>query len=299
MKSRATFRVFLVLWGLLAGTLGLAQSGGVKTGYAPVNGLRMYYEIHSYEEHGGGIPLVVLHGGIGSTDMFGEIMPALSARRRVIAVDLRAHGRTGDIDRPLSYEAMADDIAGLIKHLGIEKADVLGYSVGGGVALRTAVQHPNLVRKLVVVSATFKRDGWYPEILTGMALGPTAAEQMKSTPLYQTYVRVAPNPQDWTLLFTKLSDMLKKDYDWSTEIAGIKAPTLLVFGDADAVRTAPAVEFLELLGGGKKDAGWDGSGMSNARLAILPGVSHYSIMTQPALATVATQFLDAPMCGTN
>ena len=278
---------------ILTLAVAVAQPAQGTSGYAPVNGLRMYYEIH-----GSGTPLILIHGGVASTEMFHQIMPELAANRQVVAVDLQAHGRTEDIGRPLSYQAMADDIAGLIRYLGFEKADVMGYSVGGGVALRTAIQHPELVRKLVVVSATFRRDGWYPEILTGMAMGPAAAEQMKPTALYQTYAKVAPRPQDWTLLFTKLAEMLKKDYDWSKEVAGIKTPTLLVFGDADAVRTAHAVEFFELLGGGKNDAGWDGSGMSMARLAILPGVTHYSIATQPALAAVATEFLDAPTSGT-
>jgi len=238
----------------------LTTSKTVKTGYAPVNGLRMYYEIH-----GTGKPLILIHGGAGSTANFTEI-PLLSNSRQVIAVDLQAHGRTADIDRPLSYEAMADDIAALIKYLGLEKADVMGYSLGGGVALRTAIQHPDLVRKLVVVSTTFKHTGWYPEILAAMAQsGPAQAEQMKQSPMYQTYARVAPKPADWPVLFTKLGELLRKDYDWSKHVASIKAPALLVFGDADAVRTAHAVEFFELLGGGKKDAGWDGSGMPKSQ----------------------------------
>jgi pimeloyl-ACP methyl ester carboxylesterase len=265
----------------------------VKTGYAPVNGLKMYYEIH-----GAGEPLILLHGGVGSTEMFNEILPSLSSTRQVITVDLQAHGRTADIDRPLRYEAMADDIAALIKYLGFPKADVMGYSVGGGVAMRTAVQHPESVRKLVVVSATFKADGWYPEIRAGMAqMGAGAAEPMKKTPMYQMYARIA-NPADWPTLLTKLGDLLRKDYDWSEDVAAIKAPTLLVFGDADAVRTAHAVQFFELLGGGKRDAGWDGSGMSTARLAILPGVTHYTIFSSPTLASTITPFLDAPMRGT-
>jgi pimeloyl-ACP methyl ester carboxylesterase len=214
----------------------------------------------------------------------------------VIAVDLQGHGRTADIDRPLSCEAMADDIARLIKHLGIEKADVMGYSLGGGVALRTAVNHPDRVRKLVLVSTAFRRDGWYPEILAGMAqMGAGAAEAMKQTPMYELYARIAPKPADWPVLLTKVGEMLRKDYDWSKDVAAIKSPTLLVFGDADAVRTAHAVQFFELLGGGKKDGGWDGSGMSNARLAILPSLTHYTIFSSPTLASTVTPFLGAPM----
>src|SRR5437773_3531923 len=153
----------------------------LQTGYAPVNGLNLYYEVH-----GTGEPLILLHGGVGATEMFGEILPASSSSRRVIGVDLQAHGRTADIDRPLSYEAMADDIAALIKHLGFAKADVMGYSVGGGVAVCTAVRHPEVVRKLVLVSTAFRRDGWYPEILAGMAqVGARAAEPMKQIPMFR------------------------------------------------------------------------------------------------------------------
>jgi pimeloyl-ACP methyl ester carboxylesterase len=272
-------------------TIQTGSAAALKTGYAPVNGLKLYYEIH-----GTGEPLILLHGGLGASDMFNEIMPALSNGRRVIAVDLQAHGRTADIDRPLSIEAMADDIAGLIKHLGIQRANLMGYSLGGAVALRTAIQHPGVVKKLVVVSSTCKRDGWYPEILAGMAqMGPAAAEPMKQTPMYQLYARVAPKPADWPVLLTKFGDLLRKDYDWSKEVAAIQAPTMLVFGDADSVRTAHAVQFFELLGGGKKDAGWDGSGMSNVRLAILPGLTHYTIFSSPALASTVTPFLDTVM----
>lgn len=281
---------------LAASALALAQTRTTivpKTGYAPVKGLKLYYEIH-----GAGEPLILLHGGLQTAEMLGEILPSLANKRRVIAVDLQAHGRTADIDRPLSYEAMADDIAALTKYLGVEKADFMGYSLGGGVALRTAIQHPGAVRKLVVVSTVFRRDGWYPEVLAAMAqMGAGSAEMMKPSPLYQTYVRIAPRTADWPVLVTKMGELLRKDYDWSKEVAAIKAPTMLVFADADAIRPEHEVEFFQLLGGGKKDAGWDGSGMSNARLAILPGVTHYNIFSSPALAPTVTPFLDAPMPG--
>jgi pimeloyl-ACP methyl ester carboxylesterase len=283
---------------LMASPLAFAQTRtttALKTGYAPVNGINLYYEIL-----GTGEPLILLHGGLGATEMFGEILPLLGNTRQVIAVDLQGHGRTADIDRPMSCEAMADDVAALIKYLGIDRADVMGYSLGGGVALRTAVQYPGRVRKLVLVSTAFRRDGWYPEILAGMAqMGAGAAEPMKQTPMYQLYARIAPKPADWPVLLTKLGEMLRKDYDWSKDVAAIKSPTLLVFGDADAVRTAHAVQFFELLGGGKKDGGWDGSGISNARLAILPGLTHYTIFSSPALASTVNPFLDAPMPRTN
>jgi pimeloyl-ACP methyl ester carboxylesterase len=224
--------------------------------YAAVRRLHLYYEIH-----GRGEPLLLLHGGVGAIEMFGELLPLLAEGRQVIAVDLQAHGRTADIDRPLSFESMADDVGALIEYLGFTRADVMGYSLGGGVALQTVIRHPAVVWKLVLVSTPFKRDGWYPEILAGMAqMGPGAAEAMKQTPMYQVCAALAPKPDDWPVLLTKLGELLKQDYDWSTDVAAIEAPTLIVVGDADSVRTSHAVEFFERLGGGQADGGWDGSG---------------------------------------
>jgi len=270
---------------LATASLALAQEragGGVKSGYAPVDGLKLYYEIR-----GSGQPLILLHGGVVGITMFGPNLDALAEKRQVIAVELQGHGHTADIDRPLSYEAMADDVAALMKYLGIEQADVMGYSLGGGVALQTAIRHPGLVRKLVVVSAPCKRDGFYAEVLAAMAqMGPAAAEGMKKSPLAQMYPNV-----NWAVLFTKLRDLLTKDYDWSKEVAVIKSPTMLVFADADAIRTTHIVEFYGLLGGGQRDAGLDGSQRPVAQLAVLPGLTHYGIGASPALAAAVTPFL--------
>ncbi|HXY09191.1 MAG TPA: alpha/beta hydrolase [Terriglobales bacterium] len=222
-----------------------------------------------------------------------HVTSALSTTHQVIAVDLQAHGRTADIDRPLSYEAMADDIAGLMNFLKITQSDVMGYSLGGGVALQLAIRHPAMVRKLVVVSTVFARSGWYPEILVSMDhLGPVAAQAMKPSLVYQTYARIAPKSSDWPVLVTKLGDLLKKDYEWSKDVAAMTAPTMLVFGDADAARPAHMVEFFSLLGGGQKDAGWDRWGISKARRAILPGVTHYDIVDSSALGTAVLPFLE-------
>jgi len=274
--------------GVLLATTSLVMAqerAGVKSGYAPVNGVKLYYEIR-----GSGEPLILLHGGVVGITMFGPNLEALAEKRQVIAVELQGHGHTADIDRPLSYEAMADDIAALMKSLGIKQADVMGYSLGGGVALQTAIRHPGLVSKLVVVSAPCKRNGFYPEVLAAMAqMGPAAAEGMKKSPLAQMYPNV-----NWAVLFTKLRDLLTKDYDWSKEVATIKSPTMLVFADADAIRTTHMAEFYGLLGGGQRDAGLDGSQRPVARLAILPGLTHYSIGAAPALVLAVTPFLDAP-----
>jgi pimeloyl-ACP methyl ester carboxylesterase len=278
---------------LATAVFALAQAGNTpaKTGYAPVNGLSVYYEIH-----GSGEPLVLLHGGLMSVAMEGDLIAQLSKTRQVIALDLQAHGRTADIDRAITSEAMGDDVAGVMKYLAVLKADVMGYSLGAGTALQLTFRHPEMVRKLVVVSTPFKRDGWYPEIRAAMSqMGPDTAEMMKSSPLYQTYSKVAPRPQDWTVLVTKVSDSLKKDYDWSANVAAIKIPVMLVFGDNDAISPPHAAEFFALLGGGKKDAGWDGSGMSTSRLAILPGATHYNITSSPALVPTVVPFLDAPV----
>lgn len=264
-----------------------------NSSYATVNGLNLYYEIHGH--HSTKKPLILLHGGLGATVMFSEILPLLADGRQVIAVDLQAHGRTADIDRPLKLELMGDDIAALIGHLGLGKVDVMGYSMGGGVALQTAVRHPEVVHRLALVSFPYKRNGWYPEILAGMEeMGPGAAEPMKQTPMYHAYASLAPRPEDWPVLLTKMGVLLKQEYDWSNEVAGLKTPALIVVGDADSVRTAHAVQFFELLGGGQRDGSWDRSGMSTARLAILPGLTHYDIFASPALAMTVAPFLDAP-----
>jgi pimeloyl-ACP methyl ester carboxylesterase len=242
--------------------------------YADVNGLSLYYE-----EHGAGEPLVLLHGGFGAAEVMQPIIPALAAGRRVIAVDLQGHGHTGDIDRPLRPEHMADDIAALIAHLGLERADVMGYSLGGTVALRTAIQHPERVRRLVVVSVAFRRDGSHPEVLEAMdQMGPAAAEPIGQSPLGQLYARTAPRPEDWT-----------------AEVEAMTTPTLLVFADADSIRPEHIVAFYALLGGGLHDAGWDRSRRPVAQLAILPGTTHYDISTSPALAPAVTSFLDGAL----
>src|SRR5712691_2699927 len=258
--------------------------------YAEVNGIKLYYEVR-----GTGRPLVLLHGGLGAIEMFGANLPALAKGRQLIAVDLQGHGRTADIDRPLSVSLMADDIAALIKHLGLANADVMGYSLGCGVALQTAIRHPEVVSRLVVVSTPFRRNAFYPDILAQQGqVGAAAAEQMKQTPMYQLYASIAPRPEDWPRLLGKIGEAMKRDFDFSGEIPGIKATTLVVAADADIFPPAHAVELFGLLGGGKQDGGWDGSGRPKSRLAILPGLTHYTIFSAPALSAAVIPFLDEP-----
>ena len=258
--------------------------------YADVNGIKLYYEIH-----GTGAPLILLHGGLGAISMFGPNLPALAKGRQVIAVDLQGHGRTADIDRPLSPELMADDIAALIKHLKLERPDLMGFSLGGGVALLTAIKHPELVGRLVVVSTPIRRDAFYPDILAQQKqVTAEAAEAMKQTPMYQLYASIAPRPEDWPRLLAKIGEGMAKDFDFSKEVAKIEATTLVVAGDADIFPPAHAVEVFGLLGGGKRDPGWDGSGRPKSQLAILPGVTHYTMAIAPALSPVVISFLDEP-----
>ena len=258
--------------------------------YADVNGLSLYYS-----EHGSGEPLVLVHGGFGSGEMFGPVLAALANNRRVITVDLQAHGRTADVGRPLRFETMADDIAGLIGHLGLVRSDVMGVSLGAGVALRAAIQHPEAVDRLVLVSAPFRRDGWFPEIAAAMRqFSPAQAEAMKQSPMYESYARIAPRPGAWPVLHAKMGELLSRDYDWSAEVAGITAPTMLVYADCDSIQPGHMVEFFALLGGGLRDADWDGSGRPAGRLAVLPGTTHYDIFASPALAAPVVEFLEAP-----
>ena len=260
--------------------------------YADVNGINLYYETH-----GSGRPLILLHGGLGSGEMFGPILPALTANHQVIAPDLQGHGRTADVDRRLSIETMADDIAALIKHLGLEKPDIMGYSLGGGVALLTAIRHPEVVGRLVAVSANIRRSAIYPEMLAQQAqVGPDAVEFMKDTPMYQLYQRVAPRPEDFGRLLGKIGDAMSKDFDFTDEVRGLKVPTLIAAADADMAPPSHYVEVFALLDGGQRDGGWMGEGRPKGghALAILPGLTHYNIFLSPLLADAATSFLDTP-----
>ena len=258
--------------------------------YADVHGLSLYYE-----EHGSGEPLILLHGGLGSGDMYTPILPLLAKGRRVITVDLQAHGHTADVDRPLRYETLGDDVAGLVEHLGLAQVDLMGYSFGAAAALRATIQHPHLVRRLVIVSIPYRRDGWYPESLAGMdQMGSQLAGMLMQSPVYDGYVRAAPRVEDFPVLLDKTGELLRRDFDWSAEVTAITAPVMLVYADADAVRPAHIVEFYALLGGGLRDANWDGSLRPVARLAVLPGHTHYDLFASPDLPAAVIPFLDAP-----
>lgn len=258
--------------------------------YAEVNGINLYYETF-----GSGRPLVLLHGGLMSSDMFGPILQDLSADRQVITVDLQGHGRTADIDRPLDIRTMADDVAALVAHLDLGQVDVMGYSLGGGVAFMTAVRHPEVVRRLIMVSTNVRRSAIYPDMLAQQAqVGPEAAEFMKDTPMYQLYQQVAPRPEDFGRLLGKIGEAMAQDFDFTDELRGLQMPTLIVAGDADMFPASHAVEMFELLGGGQRDGGWQGEGRAEGghALLVLPRTTHYTSGVSPVLMTAATAFLD-------
>jgi pimeloyl-ACP methyl ester carboxylesterase len=257
--------------------------------YADVNGLHLYYETH-----GQGRPLVLLHGGLGSGEMFGPVLPALAAGHQVIAPDLQGHGRTADIDRPIDVRLMADDVAALIRHLGLEQPDVMGVSLGGGVAFHTGLKYPELVRRLIVVSANTRRSAIYPEMLAQQGqVSAAAAEFMKDTPMYQLYMRVAPRPEDFGRLLDKIGASMAKDFDFTEDVRGLQVPTLFACADADMFPPSHAVEVFTLLDGGQRDGGWmrEGRPKGGHALAILPGLTHYSIFNSPQLAETAISFL--------
>ena len=258
--------------------------------YAEVNGINLYYETH-----GDGRPMILLHGGLGSGEMFGPILPALADHHRVILPDLQGHGRTADIDRPLDVRLMADDIAALIDHLGLEKPDVVGYSLGGGVAMHTAFKYPEKIRRLVAASANIRRDAIYPEMLGQQEqVSAAAAEFMTDTPMYQLYHKVAPRPEDFPVLLDKIGASMAKDFDVTDEVRALRVPTLIVAADADMAPPSHYIEVFKLLDGGLRDGGWMGEGRPQGghALAILPGLTHYNIFGSPLFAAVTLDFLD-------
>ena len=266
-----------------------AQENTMQGEYAPVNGLNLYYEVHGT----GGEPLILLHGGLGGIVEFAPILPLLAETRQVIAVELQGHGHTADIDRPLTFENMADDVAALIDYLGLEHADILGYSLGGGVALQTAIRHPEVVHKLVLISTSFRSSGIHPEFKAGMAqMSAESAQMMLETPMYQFYSSVAPRVEAWAALVDKLGTLLREDYDWSEQAAQVTTPTLIVHGDSDWLPPSEAVALFGLLGGGVA-GGF--APPSTSQLAILPNTIHFTIMSRTdLLMPIITPFLDAP-----
>ena len=293
MKVISTALMLATTLTVAAATDSLAAQGTepkpTKSGRVQANGVDYYYEIH-----GSGEPLLLLHGGLGSSDMFdGNVLPALARSRQVIAVDLQGHCRTTLGERPINLVDIANDLAFVLDKLGFKQVDVAGYSFGGGAGLRLAIQHPTVVRRLAVISAPYAQNGFFPEMLPQQAAVSSAmAEQMKETPMYKSYVAVAPNPKDFPRLLDRMGEYMRRSYDWADEVKGLKMPVMLVYGDSDMIRPEHIVQFYQLLGGGLKDAGWQREHMSRNRLAILPDLTHYEVFLSPSLAPTILPFLD-------
>ena len=260
-----------------------------ESAYASVNGLDIYYETH-----GSGRPLVLLHGGLSTigTD-FGQVLQPLAETRRTIGIEQQGHGHTADIDRPLTYEQMAEDTAALLRQLEVEQADFFGYSMGGGIALQIAMRHPELVRKLVPAGGTaYRPDGLYPEILEGIE--HMTPEALAGSEFEKAYARTAPSPENWPALIARMKELDGGWKGWSPEdIQAIAAPTLVILGDSDIVRPEHAVELFRLLGGGVPG---DLAGLPRAQLAVLPGTTHVGLVDRADwLISMVSEFLDAPM----
>ncbi|MGY4766078.1 alpha/beta fold hydrolase [Kribbella sp. CWNU-51] len=260
-----------------------------QTGYADVNGLRMYYEIHG----SGGTPLLLLHGGLFNIDLqFGALLPGLAEKRKVIATDFQGHGYTNDADRPLGTVGLASDVVGLLTELDVPQVDLFGFSVGGAVALYLAIKHPELVRKAVISSVSFDRDGERAE--NAEAVGEMKVEMIAGTPMEAEYLAKSPHPdlEHLQTLLTKLGGYDRGTAGWTDDdIRGIAAPTLITVGDCDAVKLDHAVRFLQLRGG---DVNGDFTGVPTSQLAVFPGTTHFNGLSRTNLVhDVVTTFLDA------
>jgi pimeloyl-ACP methyl ester carboxylesterase len=262
----------------------------MSSGYAAVNGIKMYYEFY-----GEGEPLVLIHGGLTTIgEMQGWVQP-LAKTRRVIAVEMQGHGRTADTDRPMSFPTMGDDIAALLDQLSIPKADLVGHSFGGASALRAAIQHPDKVRRLVVISSPSARSGWYPEAQRGMSqVSAALAENLMQTPTGR-FSKQWPDPQRFPQFLDKFGKMMSEDYDWTKDVAQLPMPVLLVFADNDSISQKHIAEFFALLGGGVKEPGWQNTQLSRSRLAIVPGYSHYNLLSSSEVPQIIGKSLADPL----
>ena len=261
-----------------------------RTDYADVNGIQLYYE-----SYGQGDPLVLIHGGLTTIGEIQAWVQPLATTRRVIAVEMQGHGHTADTDRPMSFAMMGNDVAALLQHLHIPEADVVGHSFGGACAIRAAIQHPDMVRRLVVISSPYARSCWYPEAREGMShVGAQMADHMMQTPTGQLS-RQWPEPQRFPQFLDKFGTLMSEDYDWSAEIAKLPMPVLLAFADNDSISQKYIAKFFALLGGGVKEPGWMNTQLSKSRLAIVPGYSHYNLISSSEVPQIIEKFLADPL----
>ena len=258
-----------------------------EKGYADINGLKMYYEIY-----GQGKPMVMLHGSFMTIPMnWSDFIPLLAKDRKVIVAEMQGHGRTKDIAREFSFEGMADDVSGLLKHLKIDSADILGYSMGGGIAFQVAVRHPEQVRRLVVLSGTYSHDGWWPDAEASFAT--FTPDMFKGTPIQKQYDSFGNDPARFPEYVKRVISIDLKPYDWSKDVKKIQVPIFMAIGDADGVRYEHALDLFRAKGGGKMG---DMHGLPKSRLAIVPGTTHIGMMQKATwLVPMITDFLDSDL----
>ncbi|WP_291909130.1 alpha/beta hydrolase [Chitinophaga sp. CB10] len=258
-----------------------------EKGYADVNGLKMYYEVY-----GEGKPIVLLHGAFMNIPLnWSAVIPQMAKNRKVIVTEMQAHGRTKDIDRPLTSEGMADDVSGLLKHLKIDSADVLGYSMGGAVAYQVAIRHPEQVRRLVILSATYANDGWLPEVEGAFAT--MTPDIFKGSPIEKQYDSLGNDPAHFNDYINKVLSLDRKPYNWTKEVKNIQSPIFLAIGDADGVRYEHAIELFKAKGGGKSG---DFHGLPKSRLAVIPGTTHIGMMQHfDWILPMINDFLDSDL----
>jgi len=258
------------------------------SGHAQANGVDIYWESRGH----GGTPLLLVHGGYGLASMFDQLAGELAADRQVIAIELQGHGHTADIGRSFSWDDFAADIAAVIERLGLGPVDLLGYSLGGIASLRCAIRHPEAVRRLVVISAPYRRAAWFPEILAGFdqMSAATLFDTLRQSPMYEQWTKVAPDPSSFPTLIDKTGALLRQPFDWADEVALMEVPVLIVYGDCDSIPPVHAAEFYALVGGGQRDAGWDGTLPTPSRLLIAPGRTHYDMLETPGLAGSIDRF---------
>lgn len=260
----------------------------VESGYASADGVDVYWESRGE----GGTPLLLVHGGYGLASDFEGLADTWSADRRVVAIELDGHGHTRASGRSLRWETLGDEVAGVITSLGLGQVDLLGYSLGGGASLRCAIQYPGLVRRLILISAPHRREAWFPEVRAAFDAmsAATLFDQLRHSPLYVAWHKVAPDPESFPALIDATGELLRQDYNWSVEVGKLPMPVMPVYGDADSISPAAAAEFFGLLGGGQRDANWDGSLRPVSRLAVLPGRTHYDMLADPGLPQMVTSF---------
>jgi pimeloyl-ACP methyl ester carboxylesterase len=256
---------------LAAATVAEAQAVGNRV---QVNGMQMYYEVS-----GAGDPLVVLHGAYMNIPSMGAIIPMLAKTHKVYALEFQGHGRTTDIDRPITYQNLADDVAAFMNAVKLPKADVFGYSMGSAAALQLAIRHPDKVNKLVAASVAYDAKGWQPAF-TAMIPSMTP-EMLVNTPLPAEYRKLAPDPNGFPELARKLIQLEKEPMAWETDVRKLKMPVLIISGDADVATLEHTVSLFRILGGG--EMGDMGKPLPAARLAVLPATSHTAVITQPDL----------------